>query len=60
MVAAGLSSDLLKRAADVQLKERKPLVIVPRETPLSLNPPLQLHHPEQKAGAHIVAAIPAW
>jgi 4-hydroxy-3-polyprenylbenzoate decarboxylase len=36
MVAVGFSSDLLKRAAEVQIKECKPLVIVPRETPFSL------------------------
>ncbi|MCC7051735.1 MAG: UbiX family flavin prenyltransferase [Gemmatimonadaceae bacterium] len=34
-VAAGTSRSLVERAADVMLKERRPLLVVPRETPLS-------------------------
>jgi flavin prenyltransferase len=58
-IAAGLSSDLLERAADVQLKEGKPLVVVPRETPFSL---IHLKNLTTlaEAGVKIVPAIPAW
>ena len=34
-VAHGLSDNLIERAADVMLKENKPLILVPRETPFS-------------------------
>lgn len=58
-LATGLSSDLLERAADVQLKEGRKLVIVPRETPFSL---IHLRNLTAlaEAGARIVPAIPAW
>ncbi|PSB02880.1 flavin prenyltransferase UbiX [Merismopedia glauca] len=58
-LAAGMSSDLLERAADVQLKEGRKLVIVPRETPFSL---IHLRNLTTlaEAGAKIVPAIPAW
>jgi 4-hydroxy-3-polyprenylbenzoate decarboxylase len=58
-LAAGLSSDLLERAADVQMKEGKPLVIVPRETPFSL---IHLRNLTTlaEAGVRVVPAIPAW
>ncbi len=58
-LAAGLSSDLLERAADVQIKEGRSLVLVPRETPFSL---IHLRNLTTlaEAGARIVPAIPAW
>jgi 4-hydroxy-3-polyprenylbenzoate decarboxylase len=58
-LATGLSSDLLERAADVQIKEGRPLVVVPRETPLSL---IHLRNLTTlaEAGVRVVPAIPAW
>jgi 4-hydroxy-3-polyprenylbenzoate decarboxylase len=58
-LASGLSSDLLERAADVQLKEGRSLVLVPRETPFSL---IHLRNMTAlaEAGVRIVPAIPAW
>jgi 4-hydroxy-3-polyprenylbenzoate decarboxylase len=58
-IAAGLSSDLLERMADVQIKESGKLVLVPRETPFS---PIHLRNLMALAevGVKIVPAIPAW
>ncbi len=58
-LASGLSSDLLERAADVQLKEGRRLIVVPRETPFSL---IHLRNLTTlaEAGVRIVPAIPAW
>lgn len=58
-VAHGLADDLPERAADVMLKERRPLVLVPRETPLSI---VHLRNLTAcaEAGAIIVPAMPAF
>jgi 4-hydroxy-3-polyprenylbenzoate decarboxylase len=58
-VAAGLSGTLLERAADVMLKERRPLLVVPRETPLSI---IHLENLLRlaRAGAVVIPAMPAF
>jgi 4-hydroxy-3-polyprenylbenzoate decarboxylase len=58
-VAHGLSRNLIERAADVMLKERRPLIIVPRETPMSL-PQLKNMVLCAEAGAMILPAMPAF
>lgn len=58
-VAHGLSRNLVERAADVMLKERRSLVIVPRETPMSL-PQLRNMVLCAEAGAMILPAMPAF
>jgi len=58
-IAIGLSKDLLQRAADVTLKERRPLIVVPRETPLT---GATLRHlvTLDAAGAVVLPASPAF
>jgi 4-hydroxy-3-polyprenylbenzoate decarboxylase len=58
-VAHGLSRNLIERAADVMLKERQRLVIVPRETPMSL-PQLRNMVLCAEAGAILLPAMPAF
>ena len=58
-VAHGLSRNLIERAADVMLKERRRLVIVPRETPMSL-PQLKNMVLCAEAGAMVLPAMPAF
>jgi flavin prenyltransferase len=58
-VAHGLSRSLIERAADVMLKERRRLVLVPRETPMSL-PQLRNMVAAAEAGALILPAMPAF
>lgn len=58
-IAAGLADNLIERAADVMLKEKRPLILVPRETPLS-----QIHLENMlrldRAGATILPANPGF
>jgi 4-hydroxy-3-polyprenylbenzoate decarboxylase len=58
-VANGLSRSLIERAADVMLKEQRRLVLVPRETPMSL-PALRNMVACAEAGAVILPAMPAF
>lgn len=58
-IAHGLSQNLIHRAADVHLKERRRLILVPRETPLHL---IQLRNLTAcaEAGAVVLPAMPAF
>jgi 4-hydroxy-3-polyprenylbenzoate decarboxylase len=58
-IAHGTSRSLVERAADVALKERRPLIVVPRETPLSL---IHLENLTQitRAGATVIPAAPGF
>jgi len=58
-IAHGLSRNLVERAADVMLKERRPLIIVPRETPMSL-PQLKNMALCAEAGAMVMPAMPGF
>ena len=58
-IAHGTSRSLIERAADVTLKERRPLILVPRETPLSL---IHLRNlvAAAEAGAMVIPAAPGF
>lgn len=58
-VAHGTSGNVIQRAAEVHLKERRKLILVPRETPLSL-PAIDNMRKCTEAGAVVLPAAPGW
>ncbi len=58
-IAHGITTNLITRAADVHLKERRRLILVPRETPLSLVH-LENMAAVTRAGAVVLPAMPGW
>ena len=58
-IASGFSLDLIERCADVHLKEKRPLIIAPRESPFNL---IHIENIKRlmEAGAIVVPPIPAW
>lgn len=58
-IATGAAGNLIQRAAEVHLKERRKLILVPRETPLSL-PAIDNMRSAAEAGAVILPASPGW
>lgn len=58
-IASAASGNLIQRAAEVHLKERRKLILVPRETPLSL-PQLDNMRRAAEAGAVVLPAMPGF